>query len=200
MIDDVRLVNTFSKCRESRELNMRDEWECPSTFGSSSPNFRVSGWAWGCQGPPCPVICQRLERLRGLLPMKDKVNPLGKLTLLSTSWPRQKLVVTIASKFPAFSSTSSLLDAVSRLSVRRRSRKRPHTTTSPIGTVARSHCSLCSTPTHASTMSGLLPKIDRSKTVKSKDYRGSSSFATFMIVGRELILCRWFLSQVNRIC
>ncbi|KAK2610711.1 hypothetical protein N8I77_004118 [Diaporthe amygdali] len=32
-------------------------------------------------------------------------------------------------------------------------------------------------------MSGLLPKIDRSKTVKSKDYRGSSSFATFMIVG-----------------
>lgn len=34
-------------------------------------------------------------------------------------------------------------------------------------------------------MSGLLPKIDRSKTVKSKDYRGSSSFATFMIVGRE---------------
>ncbi|POS76727.1 hypothetical protein DHEL01_v204882 [Diaporthe helianthi] len=32
-------------------------------------------------------------------------------------------------------------------------------------------------------MSGLIPKIDRSKTVKSKDYRGSSSFATFMIVG-----------------
>lgn len=39
--------------------------------------------------------------------------------------------------------------------------------------------------TQTSTMSGLLPKIDRSKTVKSKDYRGSSSFATFMIVGRE---------------
>ncbi|KUI62863.1 Secretory component protein SHR3 [Cytospora mali] len=31
-------------------------------------------------------------------------------------------------------------------------------------------------------MSGLLPRIDRSKTVKSRDYRGSSSFATFMIV------------------
>ncbi|ROW11235.1 hypothetical protein VMCG_01323 [Cytospora schulzeri] len=31
-------------------------------------------------------------------------------------------------------------------------------------------------------MSGLLPKIDRSKTVKSRDYRGTSSFATFMII------------------
>lgn len=31
-------------------------------------------------------------------------------------------------------------------------------------------------------MSGLLPKIDRTKTVKSKNYRGSSSFATFMII------------------
>lgn len=49
-------------------------------------------------------------------------------------------------------------------------------------------------------MSGLLPKIDRSKTVKSKDYRGSSSFATFMIVGRELIPCRRSLSQEYRIC
>ena len=50
---------------------------------------------------------------------------------------------------------------------------------------AQSHVSICSSPTRSSTMSGLLPKIDRSKTVKSKDYRGSSSFATFMIVGRE---------------
>lgn len=40
-------------------------------------------------------------------------------------------------------------------------------------------------------MAGLLPKIDRSKTIKSKDYRGSSSFATFLIVGRE---CLFFFS------
>lgn len=33
-------------------------------------------------------------------------------------------------------------------------------------------------------MAGLLPKIDRSKTIRSRDYRGSSSFATFLIVGR----------------
>ncbi|KAK7737491.1 Protein csh3 [Cytospora paraplurivora] len=32
-------------------------------------------------------------------------------------------------------------------------------------------------------MAGLLPKIDRTKSVQSRDYRGSSSFATFMIVG-----------------
>lgn len=35
-------------------------------------------------------------------------------------------------------------------------------------------------------MSGMLPKIDRSKTVRSNDYRGSSSFATFLVVGRKL--------------
>lgn len=28
-------------------------------------------------------------------------------------------------------------------------------------------------------------QIDQTKNVKSKDYRGSSSFATFLIVGRE---------------
>ncbi|KAJ4416513.1 Protein csh3 [Gnomoniopsis sp. IMI 355080] len=32
-------------------------------------------------------------------------------------------------------------------------------------------------------MASLLPKIDRSKTIRSRDYRGSSSFATFLIVG-----------------
>ncbi|PSS03581.1 ER membrane protein SH3 [Coniella lustricola] len=32
-------------------------------------------------------------------------------------------------------------------------------------------------------MSGLLPKMDHTKTVRSKDYRGSSSFATLLIVG-----------------
>ncbi|CAN8099443.1 unnamed protein product [Discula destructiva] len=32
-------------------------------------------------------------------------------------------------------------------------------------------------------MAGLVPKIDRSKTIRSRDYRGSSSFATFLIVG-----------------
>lgn len=34
-------------------------------------------------------------------------------------------------------------------------------------------------------MAGLLPKVDRSKTIRSRDYRGSSSFATFLIVGRK---------------
>ena len=30
--------------------------------------------------------------------------------------------------------------------------------------------------------------VDWSKTTKSKDYRGSGSFATFLIIGRELLL------------
>lgn len=34
--------------------------------------------------------------------------------------------------------------------------------------------------------------IDRSKTTRSKDYRGSGSFATFMIIGREFSGGRWY--------
>jgi len=30
--------------------------------------------------------------------------------------------------------------------------------------------------------------VDWSKTTKSKDYRGSGSFATFLIIGRKLLL------------